>query len=657
MSDYLIGWWYLLLFHNSYDLFYRNPFGAVTCNKNITIRLKVNAKISAHLVELFIVTNDLENRLEMYEKENHENYNIFECELTASDTPGLMWYYFVVHTNSRKIYYGNNTKMLGGVGEIKDHIPPSYQITVYKNNTKTPDWLKEAVMYQIFVDRFFNGNEDNSINNPKKNSLIHSHWDNTPIYIRDIEKGNVVRWDFFGGNLLGIIKKLPYLKELGITVIYLNPIFESSSNHKYDTGNYKKIDPMFGDNELFVKLCKKADEFGIKIILDGVFSHTGSDSIYFNKDGNYESLGAFQSKQSPYYSWYRFHEYPNKYECWWGVESLPNVNELEPSYQKFIIHDEDAIAKYWLKLGAKGWRLDVVDELPSEFVKMLKKAVKSVDPNAVLIGEVWEDASNKISYGEKREYLLGDELDSVTNYPLRNAIFDFILGYINAGELHNRIMNLFENYPLEHFYSVMNLLGSHDTPRALTILSEMPSGEGMTYEEKANLTMTPEQEQLGIKRMKMASLFIMTFPGMPCIYYGDEAGVTGYDDPLCRKTFPWGNENTEILLWYKKIVSLRHKYDALKTGKWEAIVKDNEVYGYARYIENGKDVFGKNKNNNIILVVINRSKKQKYSKVIDVARWNKKQALDLINESLINIKNNNIEVTLHPLDTKVLLLK
>lgn len=649
------------MYHNSHDEYYRYPFGSVPCDTKINIRLKIKAKTYPQTVELLLITNDNTQSYPMALIDESRNEYVYEGEVNAASFPCLMWYNFHVVADGRSFYYGNNKNMLGGIGEGYYRAPKSYQITVHNQGLSTPNWLKDGVMYQIFVDRFFNGNEDNKIDNLRENSLIHFHWQDTPIYIRDIEKGNVVRWDFFGGNLLGVMKKLPYLKDLGITIVYLNPIFESSSNHKYDTADYKKIDPMFGTNELFKELCAKAKEYGIHIILDGVFSHTGSDSIYFNKDGTYPDLGAYQSQDSPYFKWYKFHEYPDKYESWWGVDSMPNVNEMESTYQDFIIHDEDSVSKYWLKYGAKGWRLDVVDELPGQFLKMLRKAVKEEDPEAILLGEVWEDASNKVSYGEKREYLFGDELDSVTNYPFRTAVLDFILGRIDAHAFHCRLMNLYENYPLHHFYSAMNLIGSHDVARVLTLVGEMPSEDSLSLEEKYKLQLTSDQKELAISRLKLLTLLQMTLPGMPCIYYGDEVGMEGYGDPLCRQAYPWGFENHDLLSWYKKIISIRHEYDTLKTGKWLSIIMENDIYGFVRSIDKGLDVFNQAKSNNSILVIINRNKEAAHTIDIDFNSILKNASVGTIIDLLdannkIEIGEGSMQLTIPPLEGKVLLL-
>ncbi|MDE6676401.1 MAG: glycoside hydrolase family 13 protein, partial [Clostridia bacterium] len=294
--------------------------------------------------------------------------------------------------------------------------PPykSWQLTVFEESYKTPDWMKGGIMYQIFPDRFYKSGE-----NPiAGNKILREDWGGLPSY-KPNSHGKVLNNDFFGGNLNGIYEKIDYLKKLNVSVIYLNPIFEAYSNHRYDTGDYMKIDPLLGTTEDFDRLVKKAKDLGIRIILDGVFNHTGDDSRYFNKYGNYkEELGAHQSPDSRYIDWYCFDEYPSKYTSWWGIETLPAVNERSKSYQNFIF-GHDGVLKNWLRHGIGGWRLDVADELPDFFLEKLRTAVKEESPEALIIGEVWEDASNKISYDERRRYLLGTELDSVMNYPLK----------------------------------------------------------------------------------------------------------------------------------------------------------------------------------------------------------------------------------------------
>ena len=335
---------------------------------------------------------------------------------------------------------------------------------------KCPSWLSGGLMYQIFPDRFARSPEYTPPDQPKE-YILRNDWGGKPNDKPD-EKGILKNNDFFGGNLLGIKEKLPYLKDLGVTVIYMNPIFKAYSNHRYDTADYKSIDPILGTETDLIDLCRAAKEAGIRIILDGVFNHTGSDSIYFNKDGNFPELGAYQSKDSPYYKWYHFTEYPDKYDAWWGVRILPSINEEEPSYLDYIIRDEDSVIKHWLRCGISGYRLDVVDELPDLFLDELRKAVKAVDEDAAIIGEVWEDAATKISYGQKRHYLDGTQLDSVMNYPVRAAIIRFLCEDGSAAALFDTIGQLQAHYPKTVFFGLMNILGTHDTPRILTLLED-----------------------------------------------------------------------------------------------------------------------------------------------------------------------------------------
>lgn len=652
------------IFHHSHEDFYRSPFGAVSCEQRIRLRVAIDTAaapegvLEAVYLRLWINDRD-EEKIPMMRVEDRGEKIVYETQFDAPWEAGLLWYYFIIIHQGKTYYYGNNDSILGGKGQITEDTPPSYQITVYHKGAKTPDWFKEGVMYQIFVDRFYNGTEDGSILNPRERCLIHPHWDDDPIYIRDMYKGDVLRWDFFGGNLLGVIKKLPYLKELGVSVIYFNPIFEATSNHKYDTGDYHKIDFMFGDNEMFQTLCQVAKEMGISIILDGVFSHTGSDSIYFNKEGSYPQLGAYQSPDSPYFSWYRFIEYPHKYESWWGVDDLPNVNELEPSYQNFIIHNHDSVAKYWIDQGAKGWRLDVVDELPDEFVKMLYTTLKEKDPDSILIGEVWEDASNKVSYGKRRGYLLGEELDSVMNYPFKEVVINFMMGHIDAERAHEILMSLCENYPLEYFYSTMNLIGSHDVPRILTILGGGNCDESIPETERGKIRLSPDMYALGIARLKLSALFQMTFPGVPCIYYGDEAGMEGCGDPYCRGTYPWGRENQDLLSWYKEIVELRNKYPMFKTGQWIPLYAEGDVYGYARKISGGKDIFGQEKNDGFAVVAFNRNLDGEKNFTVNLSELYQGESLVdvLADNQQVQLTEGILSLVLKPLEGKVLLME
>ncbi|MBQ9000198.1 MAG: glycoside hydrolase family 13 protein [Clostridium sp.] len=566
------------IFHDSHNLELRNPFGAVSIGTKVRIRLWTSKKCSAYINLINFYNNQIEIQMKEIGWNSLVNNWVYETEVDTLNNIGLIYYYFRVNYYGRDIIYGNNIESLGGVGQVYFNEPVSYQITIYSKQ-EVPSWYREGIIYQIFVDRFFNGEDEGKVLNPKKNTFIYGNWDDSPMYIKDMN-GNIVRWDFYGGNLLGVKKKLEYIKSLGVSVIYFNPIFDSPSCHKYDTGDYEKIDPMFGDEEIFKDLCSEAEKLGMRIILDGVFSHTGSDSKYFNKFGNYDSLGAYQSLHSPYYRWYRFNDYPNLYETWWGFSNMPNVDELNPSYLDYIIRNDNSVIEKWLKLGAGGWRLDVADELPDEFIKILKKKLKEVKKDGVLIGEVWEDASNKVSYNRKREYLFGNELDSVTNYPLRQIILDLVRNYIGSKYFIKKYLSLKENYPKEYFYSTMNMLGNHDTERVLTMLNN------------------------NVNLLKEAVVIQMTLPGVPLIYYGDEAGLTGGKDPSNRKSYPWGKENNDILGFYRKISAIRVSEEALRNGEIEFLEFNNGILAYERTLNKDRIIIAVNmmeKEENILI--------------------------------------------------------
>lgn len=565
--------------HDSQGINYRKPFGAVEIGQKVKLSIEINKDITVAL-ELIQCNGALTNIGMSKEYLNSGAYK-YSVEIDTSDFLGLLEYYFILIDGYERVYYGNNDEKLGGIGQMYNHNPIPYQITIYEK-TAVPEWYKEGVIYQIFVDRFCNGNEDGSVTSPKDNSFIYGTWYDTPMYIKD-SAGRVIRWDFYGGNLKGVIKKLDYIKSLGINIVYLNPIFKASSCHKYDTGDYENVDEMFGTNEEFRMLCQKAKEKGIRIILDGVFSHTGDDSKYFNKFGKYKTIGAYQSENSPYFKWYRFNNYPHSYESWWGIDNQPNVEELEPSYLNYIVKSDNSIIKKWMKLGASGWRLDVADELPDRFIQEVKTSMNEVNKDNVLIGEVWEDASNKVSYSQKRKYLYGKELDSVTNYPLRENLINFVKGYIKSDKFSKRIMSVYENYPRENFHSNMNIIGTHDTERILSILDRR------------------------IELLKIIVTLQMTLPGVPLVYYGDEAGLEGGKDPDNRKAYPWNRENDEILSFYERIVKIRNKEVSLRKGNLKIYNTDEDICIFERCYEDKK-----------IVVAVNISKDDKIVKNINI---------------------------------------
>ncbi len=499
-----------------------------------------------------------------------EDCNVYSTEYEARYND-VHYYYFSYTSQGTRHYIKKVNCHEGGLdnGDM-------FQLTVYSDKYETPDFLKGGVMYQIFPDRFCKSGKVHE--NIPDGRVIRDDWGGTPYYKPD-QNGHVWNNDYFGGDFEGIRSKLPYLNDLGVTCIYLNPIFESHENHRYNTANYMKADPLLGTNEEFAELCREAKEYGISVILDGVFSHTGADSIYFNKFDRYDTLGAYNSKKSPFYEWYTFINYPNEYEAWWGIDTLPNVCENNPSYTEFIC-GEDGVLNYWLSLGAAGYRLDVADELPDQFLFNLRNCVKNFDKDKVVIGEVWEDASNKESYGIKRRYLLGYQLDSVMNYPFRDAIIGYVKGG-NPRDLENTVMTISENYPYPSIDVLMNFVSTHDIERAINRLG----GENCDDKSKdwmAERYLTHEEYTRGKNLLKAAMALQFFLPGVPSIYYGDEAGLQGYKDPFNRRCYPWGSEDTELIAYVKELSRVRKSIPAMKDGRIYFVYRDENVVGFTR---------------------------------------------------------------------------
>ena len=481
--------------------------------------------------------------------------NRFSGIFSAPAEPELVWYWF------RLFREDGSSILLDRSGYHGGENVQSWQLTVYEESS-TPAWFGCGVVYQIFPDRFCRLELPDPAGMVGSRT-IHENWSNLPDWRPDAQ-GEVRNCDFFGGSLQGILSKLDDLADFGVTVLYLNPVFESASNHRYNTADYRAIDPMLGTEDDFHHLCQEAKRRGIRVILDGVFNHTGSQSRYFNADGFYSDTGAAQSPDSPYYHWYSFHPWPADYDAWWGIRTLPAVREDAPDYRDFIIRGQDSVVRHWLRAGASGWRLDVADELPDDFIREIRTAMEETAPDSFLLGEVWEDATTKIAYSMRRRYLLGQELHGVMNYPFRTALIAYLLGG-DADEFREALESLRENYPPHAFYSLMNFLSTHDTPRILTVLGadHVPDSK----EERAVFRLSSARRQLGLKRLRLAALVLFTFPGAPTVYYGDEAGMEGWEDPFNRAGYPWGQEDSELKSFFSKLAHLRREQPALQTGQ------------------------------------------------------------------------------------------
>lgn len=572
---------------NSRSTIHKSPFGAVRQTQKITFKIVMPRNISCSAVRLVIHKDGFDDvRHSFFWLSMQGNDEEWWClDYTANET-GLFFFYFEYDTpwgRSEIKHDGSCLGTLNGGAQM-------WQLTVYDKNFETPQWLKGGLIYQIFPDRFYKSSK------PKKNipadRVMRDDWGAEP-YWRPTSEGKVLNNDYFGGDLKGIEEKLPYLKSLGVSCIYLNPIFEAQSNHRYDTADYSKIDSVLGTQSDLESLCKSAKKMDISIILDGVFSHTGDDSVYFNKYGRYDSVGAFQSQSSPYYSWYKFTSWPNGYHSWWGIDILPEVNEDCDEFIEYIT-GENGIAQKWLSCGVRGWRLDVADELPDEFLDAFSKAVKKAKSDALVLGEVWEDASNKFSYGVRRRYLQGKQLDSVMNYPFAEAITTFIRTGMVDG-FCEKIMTILENYPKCVVDVLMNHIGTHDTMRAITQLV----GESCEYRDRqwqSQKRLSKSQFERGVRLLKLASLIQYTLPGVPSLYYGDEAGMEGYKDPFNRVCYPWENENKELLEHYKNLGKLRKKCLCLKEGRFVPV---SQMLGCLAYSRIGQD--------DEIMVIINRN--------------------------------------------------
>ncbi len=551
--------------YNSRDPRYKSPYGAVASGTQVQFTLRPSRGecfCHASLTARFESRNDQTVTLKMPWTGFDLGRDVFSAALDTEGYVGLVWYSFrLEQLDGRWIELG------------------PYQLTVYDGSEEVPSWFGEGVTYQIFPDRF----RRSRIPNPEGlvgERAVHQSWEEFPEY-RPNDRGEVRNRDFFGGDFQGVLDKLDYLKSLGVETLYFNPIFEAAENHRYGTADYSRVDPFLGTNEDFSRLCEEAHRRGMRVMLDGVFNHTGFVSRYFNGDGFYPESGAYQDQNSPYRPWFNFSQWPQRYDSWWGIYSLPAVNEDDPSYQDFIFGGEDSVVRRWLRAGADGWRLDVADELPDSFVHGIHAAARAEKPDAVVIGEVWEDGSTKVAYGVRRKHILGGHCDGLMNYPLRSAILSFFQGG-GAEAFVEGMETIRENYPAFAFYSAMNSLDTHDTPRLLTLLGAGGEYRDQTKEWRAQFRLSPRQRSRGKELLKAAALLMFCFPGSPTVYYGDEVGMEGFEDPFNRQTYPWGHEDTDLLEWYRALGRLRGSRQALRRGSIRYAVGKGPLLAFLR---------------------------------------------------------------------------
>lgn len=564
---------------NSRKIECKSPYGAVKCGEKLSLHFPIASWVSVDKMFVFIRLGNVSTPVEMRFEKSENGFSVYTADYVF-DAAGIYYYRFEMRNRDGVWYYGRGENGESVCGENL----PEWQLTVYKSSYKTPDFAKGNIIYHIFVDRF---NRADGVKTKRKYRLHESFSESPEVVSAD---GKYYADDFFGGNFNGIREKLDYLEELGVGIIYLSPIFKAFSNHRYDTGDYLKVDELLGTEDDLKRLLDAAHEKGMKIILDGVFNHSGADSLYFNKFGTYDSLGAYQSKSSPYYDWYYFKKFPDEYACWWGCDNVPDLNKSNKDYRA-LVFGKNGVVEKWQKLGADGWRLDVVDELPIDFVNLLIKKIKSVNKDALVIGEVWEDASTKVSYGELRPYLLGDQLDGTMNYPFMNAI----IAYVRDGDekfFKDTVQSILENYPKETVYCLMNSLGTHDTVRIINALSDVRA-HGWSKTHKLGYKLPDSEYEKAKKKLYLASVLQFTLPGIPSIFYGDEAGLQGFDDPINRRPYPWGSEDKEILAHYKKLGRIRRENRAVFSG------------GFNMRDENGLVAYERTSGDDEILIAVN----------------------------------------------------
>lgn len=548
-----------------YDpLLFKCPKGTIAKGNSVNFEIFVDPSVKPNSV-LFMCKEDKDADYTYTEMKKSQNG--YEISVNF-DNFGHFWYNF-------KLIFDNYQMFLSKTYDnysccCYDNKGEDFLQLVSRKPYTCTNSMQGGLIYQIFVDRFC---KEGKVENRE------------PLILRDdwgggIQKNTtdplIINLEVFGGNFNGITSKLDYLEELGVTTIYLNPIGMANSSHKYDTADYMHVDSMFGTEEDFVNLVNKAKEKGMQIVFDGVYNHTGSDSIYFNKYGRFDTLGAYKSKKSKFYEWYDFIDYPDEYYSWWGIDTLPSIKDDNQDFQNYIAGENGVLDKF-MKLGVAGVRLDVVDEISDEFTKKISDRVHKYGDNRVVMGEVWEDASTKISYSSRRSYFTNNELNSVMNYPVKETILNYIKTK-STFELCSTLRMLQNNYPKVVLDNLMNFLSTHDTGRMFTDLIAIADGD----RKKAT------------KLMKIASLLTFTLPGVPSIFYGDEYGMENNDNSS-RGCFDWDNYNNEIFAWYKKLSGIR-KYAVMKDGDMNVL--------YADY---GKFVFERVSDNERIVVMTNMS--------------------------------------------------
>lgn len=596
------------------------------------------------------------------------------------DETGVFGYWFEIETAQGRYALQNNkdsvywTREKGSMGASSIERLPSnlnrvrrYRQTVYAPDFKVPEWAQDIVYYYVFPERFRNGDKTND---PRPGGgraqdryqdhdvERHARWNEKPFKPGTGDGSDTLfNNDFFGGDLAGIIEKLDYIQSLGANAIYLTPVFRAPSNHKYDAADYRQIDPAFGTNADFERLCAEAAKRGIRVIPDTSLNHVGSDSPYFNRFNNFPAGGAFDGGKinptSRYASWFKFKpeetEPDKQYQGWAGVADLPEIDKSSPSFRAYAYGDKDSVTQYWLDRGAAGWRMDVVPWVPDDFWREWRQAVKSRNPDALTVAETWFDAS---------KYFLGDTFDSTMNYIFRNAVLDYAAGK-PAPATYANLELLREAYPRQSLFALMNLLSTHDQARALHHFgyteplerrdaAPVPQGEpgSLGRPGAAHDDGDPAALKLAKQRLRLAVFFQMTYPGSPTIYYGDEVGLGGGDDPFNRAPYPWADEggkpDNALLADFKRLTRMRHDLPVLRHGSLSApLVIDDHVVVLAR--QDGKTW------------AVTATNNSTEARTVTVRLPFAAKALrDALGGGTVAVKNGSIRLTVPPLFGRVL---
>lgn len=607
----------------------KSPFGAVTTFAAVDFTFYPHEHaITGCTLLAHHEFSDRWTETELLPSTDENGERCFSGTFFAPSEPELVWYHF------RLRWADGGENCCGTAGfQSWDTVTP-WQLTVYDARSQTPDWFGRGVSYQIFPDRFFRARR-RDVSGMIGGRSLHERWDEPPLYGPN-EHGDYCE-DFFGGDLAGITEKLDYLASLHVTTLYLTPIFEAASNHRYDTADYERIDPLLGTEEDFRTLCAEAKKRGIRVMLDGVFNHTGAKSRYFNADGFYPTPGAAQGEASPYYPWYNFHPFPSDYDAWWGIKNLPAVNESNEDYVNFIISGENSVIRRWLRAGASAWRLDVADELPDEFIFQIRDVMRRDFPDAYLLGEVWEDGTTKVAYSKRRRYLLGSGLHGLMNYPFRTALLAYLAANGGAEQFRDLMETLRDHYPAPAFYGAMNFLSTHDTPRLLTILGcrETPLDRAV----RADCRLSPAERERGIALLRIAAAILFAFPGSPTIYYGDEAGMEGFEDPFNRRTYPWGGEDAALLDYFRTLSSLRAARPSLQCGDITYPLAAGRVLCFSRRAQD-----------EVTLLAVNAGETPQTVSL----PWDADLAHDALSSQAFLAENGRLRITLSPFDVLLL---